>query len=587
MTINIALPNGQTNLRPRITVIGVGGAGGNAVNNMINSNLEGVDFLVTNTDAQALENSLSEKKVQLGLASTEGLGAGMRPDIGKIAAEEASKDIESQLSGSNMAFIAAGMGGGTGTGAAPIIAKIAREKGILTVGVVTKPFHFEGMQRMRLADSGIDELEQYVDTLIVIPNQNLFRIANEKTTFSDAFKMADDVLQNGVRGVTDLMVMPGLINLDFSDVKTVMSEMGKAMMGTGQAQGENRAIDAAEDAIANPLIDDVSLKGAKGLIINITGGKDLTLYEVDEAANRIREEVEVDANIIFGSTCDDRLEGAMKVSIVATGIQASTANVQNSLNRNTSKIHNSVYEKSFSQKKFGAVNSISSLKNEQSEEKLNASINSDNSMAQQEEVRIDNSHLNHESSAVNNNIREQQEEVRIDNSHLNHKSSAVNNNIREQEEGTNMSNDNLKTTELEKDENVINNIIENNENIKEDIIAKDANHNISNNENEEVKIASKIDENFQEKTEPSRLSLFDNIVETKINDENRSVKKEPVLDFSDEQENNHNQNADEEYNQDFENSDLEDSKDENEDFESKEKEDELLDIPTFLRRQAN
>ena len=562
MTINIALPNGQTNLRPRITVIGVGGAGGNAVNNMINSNLEGVDFLVTNTDAQALENSLSEKKVQLGLASTEGLGAGMRPDIGKIAAEEASKDIESQLSGSNMAFIAAGMGGGTGTGAAPIIAKIAREKGILTVGVVTKPFHFEGMQRMRLADSGIDELEQYVDTLIVIPNQNLFRIANEKTTFSDAFKMADDVLQNGVRGVTDLMVMPGLINLDFSDVKTVMSEMGKAMMGTGQAQGENRAIDAAEDAIANPLIDDVSLKGAKGLIINITGGKDLTLYEVDEAANRIREEVEVDANIIFGSTCDDRLEGAMKVSIVATGIQASTANVQNSLNRNTSKIHNSVYEKSFSQKKFGAVNSISSLKNEQSEEKLNASINSDNSMAQQEEVRIDNSHLNHKSSAVNNNIREQ-------------------------EEGTNMSNDNLKTTELEKDENVINNIIENNENIKEDIIAKDANHNISNNENEEVKIASKIDENFQEKTEPSRLSLFDNIVETKINDENRSVKKEPVLDFSDEQENNHNQNADEEYNQDFENSDLEDSKDENEDFESKEKEDELLDIPTFLRRQAN
>ena len=324
MTINISLPEGQKNLRPRITVVGVGGAGGNAVNNMISSNLEGVDFMVANTDAQALDNSSCDKKVQLGLNSTKGLGAGMRPDVGKTAAEEAHQDIESKLSGSNMAFIAAGMGGGTGTGAAPVIAKLARENGILTVGVVTKPFHFEGMQRMRLADQGIEELEQYVDTLIIIPNQNLFRIANEKTTFSDAFKMADDVLYAGVRGVTDLMVMPGLINLDFSDVKTVMSEMGKAMMGTGEAQGENRAVGAAEAAIANPLIDDVSLKGAKGLIINITGGKDLTLYEVDEAANRIREEVDVDANIIFGSTCDDRLEGVMRVSIVATGIESNT-----------------------------------------------------------------------------------------------------------------------------------------------------------------------------------------------------------------------------------------------------------------------
>ena len=414
MTINITLPNGQTNLRPRITVIGVGGAGGNAVNNMINSNLEGVDFLVANTDAQALENSLCEKKVQLGLVSTEGLGAGMRPDIGKIAAEEANKDIDSKLSGSNMAFIAAGMGGGTGTGAAPIIAKIAREKGILTVGVVTKPFDFEGMQRMRLANTGIDELEQYVDTLIVIPNQNLFRIANEKTTFSDAFKMADDVLYAGVRGVTDLMVMPGLINLDFSDVKTVMSEMGKAMMGTGQAQGEKRAVQAAEAAIANPLIDDVSLKGAKGLIINITGGKDLTLYEVDEAANRIREEVEIDANIIFGSTCDDRLEGVMRVSIVATGIQTNAASAQNSSNTNALKIDNSVYEKTFSQKNFSVINSISSFKNELPEEKVKASINSDNSMTQEEGTKIDNNSFNHEPSVVNNNSMMQEEGTKIE-----------------------------------------------------------------------------------------------------------------------------------------------------------------------------
>ena len=299
-------------------MLGVGGSGGNAVNNMINANFEGVDFLIANTDAQALQNSKCSNKIQLGLNSTKGLGAGMRPDIGKQAAEEAIQDLSEKFEGSHMLFIAAGMGGGTGTGAAPVIAKLAREKGILTVGVVTKPFHFEGSQRMKLAEKGIDELQQYVDTLLTIPNQNLFRIANE-TTFSDAFKMADDVLYAGVRGVTDLMVQPGMINLDFSDIKTVMSEMGKAMMGTGEAQGEGRAIAAAEAAIANPTADDVSLKGAKGLIINITGGKDIT-YEVDEAANRIKQEVDEDANIIYGTTCDDRLEGLVRVSIVATGI---------------------------------------------------------------------------------------------------------------------------------------------------------------------------------------------------------------------------------------------------------------------------
>ena len=297
MTINISLQDVGQNLHPKITVLGVGGSGGNAVNNMINANLEGVDFLIANTDAQALQISQCPNKIQIGLKSTKGLGAGMRPDIGKQAAEEAIEEIKEKLDGSHMLFVAAGMGGGTGTGAAPIIAKLARENGILTVGVVTKPFHFEGSQRMKLAEKGIKELQQYVDTLLIIPNQNLFRIANEKTTFADAFKMADDVLYLGVKGVTDLMVQPGMINLDFSDVKTVMSEMGKAMMGTGEASGNGRAVAAAEAAIANPLIDDVSLKGAKGLIINITGGKDITLYEVDEAANRIKQEVDEEANI--------------------------------------------------------------------------------------------------------------------------------------------------------------------------------------------------------------------------------------------------------------------------------------------------
>lgn len=309
-------------LRPKITVIGVGGAGGNAVNNMIKSELKGVEFVVANADAQALMQSLCEKRVQLGLEITRGLGAGARPDVGRAAAEEAIEDIVAHIKNSNMVFITAGMGGGTGTGAAPVVARLAKEMGILTIGVVTKPFHFEGTNRMRFAEKGIDELQQYVDTLIVIPNQNLFRVANEKTTFADAFRMADNVLRSGVQGVTDLMVMPGLINLDFADIKTVMSEMGKAMMGTGEAEGERRAIEAAESAISNPLLDDVSMKGAKGILINITGGYDMTLYEVDEAANRIREEVDPEARIIFGSTFDEKMEGRMRVSVVATGIDA-------------------------------------------------------------------------------------------------------------------------------------------------------------------------------------------------------------------------------------------------------------------------
>ncbi len=327
MGINLSIPVARE-LKPRIAVIGVGGAGGNAVNNMINATLEGVEFIVANTDAQALANALTERRIQLGATVTQGLGAGARPDVGRLAAEEAFDQIVEHLQGCHMAFITAGMGGGTGTGAAPVIAKTARDLGILTVGVVTKPFHFEGAKRMRSADAGIEDLQQYVDTLVIIPNQNLFRIATERTTFAEAFKMADAVLNSAVRGITDLMMMPGLINLDFADVKTVMSEMGKAMMGTGEAEGPNRAIEAAEAAIANPLLDEVSLKGAKGVLINITGGSDLTLFELDEAANRIRNEVDPEANIIVGSTFDDGMIGRMRVAVVATGIEVPVAVAQ-------------------------------------------------------------------------------------------------------------------------------------------------------------------------------------------------------------------------------------------------------------------
>jgi len=319
--INLHIPK-QELLRPTITVIGVGGAGGNAVNNMISSQLEGVNFVVANTDAQAVDYSLTDRTIQLGANITRGLGAGANPDVGRAAAEEAKEEIASHIDGSNMVFITAGMGGGTGTGAAPVVARIAKDMGILTVAVVTKPFQFEGAHRMRLAESGLKELQDYVDTLIVIPNQNLFRLANEKTTFSDAFRMADEVLHSGVRGVTDLMVKPGMINLDFADIRTVMREMGKAMMGTGEATGERRAIDSAEAAISNPLLDDISLRGARALLVNITGGMDMTLFEVDEAMNRIREEVDSEANIIFGSTFNDAMEGKMRVSVVATGIDA-------------------------------------------------------------------------------------------------------------------------------------------------------------------------------------------------------------------------------------------------------------------------
>ena len=321
MSIKLAVPEkNMMQLKPRISVIGVGGGGGNAVNNMIAQNLEGVDFIVANTDAQALENSKSSRKIQLGLQTTKGLGAGARPEVGKMAAEEAREEIERELEGANMVFITAGMGGGTGSGAAPVVAKIAKEKGILTVGVVTKPFQFEGKKRYQTAETALENFTKEVDSIIVIPNQNLFRIADKNTTLVDAFVMADNVLYAGVRSITDLMMMPGLINLDFADIKAIMEDKGKAIMGTGEAEGEDRAIRAAEQALANPLLDDCSMRGAKGVLINITGGNDVKLFEIDDAANRIKEEVDEEANIIFGSSFDESLGGKIRVSIVATGI---------------------------------------------------------------------------------------------------------------------------------------------------------------------------------------------------------------------------------------------------------------------------
>ena len=542
MTINISIQDVAQNLHPKITVLGVGGSGGNAVNNMINANLEGVDFLIANTDAQALQISNCPNKIQLGLNSTKGLGAGMRPDIGRQAAEEAIQDLSEKFEGSHMLFIAAGMGGGTGTGAAPVIAKLAREKGILTVGVVTKPFHFEGSQRMKLAEKGIEELQQYVDTLLTIPNQNLFRIANEKTTFSDAFKMADDVLYAGVRGVTDLMVQPGMINLDFSDIKTVMSEMGKAMMGTGEAQGEGRSIAAAEAAIANPLIDDVSLKGAKGLIINITGGKDITLYEVDEAANRIKQEVDEEANIIYGTTCDERLEGVVRVSIVATGIDANI-NVLAKPMKNFApiNINNDIY------KEDGG--------NSQS---LNQNTMYQENIMQEEKILHEDTNeiLNEETHNIeNSNNFDSQEEININ--------KTESSNLEENHNNV------LEETETNNNENQIE----------------------INNFSEDLTHSSK--DTKSNETSVRRLSLFDTLStdnkteDTSVNNE-MFEKNEPVFASSEEtieeniaEDNDLNSNEKEEF------SPEENEASEIDDEFNQETEEELLDIPTFLRRQAN
>ncbi len=547
MTINISLQDVGDNLHPKITVLGVGGSGGNAVNNMINANLEGVDFLIANTDAQALQISKCANKIQLGLNSTKGLGAGMRPDVGKQAAEEAIQDLTDKLQGSHMLFIAAGMGGGTGTGAAPVIAKLAREQGILTVGVVTKPFHFEGSQRMKLADKGIEELQQYVDTLLTIPNQNLFRIANEKTTFSDAFKMADDVLYAGVRGVTDLMVQPGMINLDFSDIKTVMSEMGKAMMGTGEASGEGRAIAAAEAAIANPLIDDVSLKGAKGLIINITGGKDITLYEVDEAANRIKQEVDEEANIIYGTTCDDRLEGLVRVSIVATGIDAKINMKLNPIeNFAPININNQIYKKNNFEESTNQINSYEKLDEDEFSQTASSSS-------------LGETISNVESESLSNN------QINISENHENSTEEIID-----------------QTDEIDQ-----NNVVSSFENENEEVLDETS---------QEI-----TDENLDKSetvsdTTVRRLSLFDTlsseVAEKPISNEpnvTSSEKSEPILNSVDESnideenlaENDSSASTEDEFNPEENN-----SSEIEEEF-NQETEEELLDIPTFLRRQAN
>ncbi|MDC3075538.1 cell division protein FtsZ [Pelagibacteraceae bacterium] len=544
MTINISIQDVAQNLHPKITVLGVGGSGGNAVNNMINANLEGVDFLIANTDAQALQISSCPNKIQLGLNSTKGLGAGMRPDIGRQAAEEAIQDLSEKFEGSHMLFIAAGMGGGTGTGAAPVIAKLAREKGILTVGVVTKPFHFEGAQRMKLAEKGIEELQQYVDTLLTIPNQNLFRIANEKTTFSDAFKMADDVLYAGVRGVTDLMVQPGMINLDFSDIKTVMSEMGKAMMGTGEAQGEGRAIAAAEAAIANPLIDDVSLKGAKGLIINITGGKDITLYEVDEAANRIKQEVDEEANIIYGTTCDDRLEGVVRVSIVATGIDAnnniSAKPIENFAPIN---INNNIYKKDIEKSEQSSEGTILQENTEQDQSILDVEIN----------------------DISNEGILNGQKSNGID--------------LGKQT--------NIDQVDISSSEENINDIVNEQNETPETI-----DHIETDNTTEEV-LSPSVDIEKTNETSVRRLSLFDTLsTENKSEDlasENEFLEKmEPVFSSSEEKiEENASEDNNIGFNEKEEFSGEETESSEIDDEFNQETEEELLDIPTFLRRQAN
>jgi len=557
MTINISIPDVDPNLRPQIMVLGIGGSGGNAVNNMMNSNLEGVEFLIANTDAQALQISNCKKKIQLGIKSTRGLGAGMRPDVGRKAAEEAIDGINEMLEGSHMLFIAAGMGGGTGTGASPIIAKLAREKGILTVGVVTKPFHFEGTQRMKLAEKGLEELQQYVDTLLVIPNQNLFRIANEKTTFADAFKMADDVLYAGVRGVTDLMVQPGLINLDFSDVKTVMSEMGKAMMGTGEASGEGRSVAAAEAAIANPLIDDVSLKGAKGLIINITGGKDITLYEVDEAANRIKQEVDESANIIYGTTCDDRLEGVVRVSIVATGIDLNSAVSPKPLDSSSSLlIDNSVYQQISSEEKRDSFNN--------SDADLNSQINS---LSKEKEI-IEEMNENHiEESSLGEEDSSDTENTNID---------YVNEEIAAKIDKEGIDGENNQEIALES-EIGNNDFTVNFDNNNSEIIS-----NIESSDSSEL--TDTQSEQNETKTSVRKLSLFDTIDEQSSSGSSTNLykeqKKEPMFENQLEDVNAASEHKRTEKALDSEEIETD------EDF-NQETDEELLDIPTFLRRQAN
>ncbi len=560
--LNIAIPDNMQELTPKITVIGVGGAGGNAVNNMIESNLEGVDFVVANTDGQALANSTAKRKIQLGISITQGLGAGSVPEIGKSAAEESIEDILSELNDSNMVFITAGLGGGTGTGAAPVIAKAAKEKGILTVSVVTKPFDFEGSHRKKVAEDGIKEIQKFSDTLIVIPNQNLFRLANERTGFAEAFGIADNVLHKGVCGVTDLMVKPGMINLDFADIKTVMSQMGKAMMGTGEASGENRAVEAADTAINNPLLDETSMRGANAVLINITGGSDMTLFEVDEAANRIRKEIDANANIIFGSALDESLNGSIRVSLVATGI--STNEITENEN---SEVHNLFAKKdeqpSLNRKLSDADFSKSEVKYHADDIEQEKDSSCDE--IKFKEIQKENSSVSKDNNGSQKNKDLNQSEVTVDIKNLDHESQ--NNKDLNQSEATleiknlDDGNDNLELN-LE-DHNL--------EQSKEIFIPKktfDVSE-IDNTENYNAKLNSlNTDKQDNENSIINRISGF---WTKKGGAEKTKVFKEPSLESTEKIKNLKNENE-------KNSSELDILSSEN---------DKVLEIPAFLRRQVN
>ena len=541
--LNIAIPDNMQELTPKITVIGVGGAGGNAVNNMIESNLEGVEFVVANTDGQALANSTAKRKIQLGINITQGLGAGSVPEIGKSAAEESIQDILSELNDSNMVFITAGLGGGTGTGAAPVIAKAAKEKGILTVSVVTKPFDFEGSHRKKIAEDGIQEIQKFSDTLIVIPNQNLFRLANERTGFAEAFGIADNVLHKGVCGVTDLMVKPGMINLDFADIKTVMSQMGKAMMGTGEASGDNRAIEAADTAINNPLLDETSMKGAKAVLINITGGSDMTLFEVDEAANRIRKEIDANANIIFGSALDDSLNGSIRVSLVATGI--STSEITENEN---SEVHN-LFENKIEQP---------SLNKELS--------NIDFSSSEIKYKEHDNKEEEKESCA---------DELKFKEIHKTIPSVSNDDNDSQNNEDLNQNGEALEIRNLDDESNNLElNLEDNNQEQSKEFFIPEKTIDVSeidNTENFSAKLNSLNKESEKEEKENSIINRISGFWNKKENTEKTKVLKEPSLESIEKIKDSNKANE----------------RDASElDILSKE-DDKVLEIPAFLRRQVN
>jgi cell division protein FtsZ len=596
MTINLKIPDAMSELKPRITVFGVGGAGGNAVNNMIQEGLDGVEFVVANTDAQALAMSSAERRIQMGTSLTEGLGAGSQPKIGAAAAQEAQAEILDYSAGSHMVFITAGMGGGTGTGAAPVIAQLCKEQGILTVAVVTKPFQFEGVRRMQIADEGIEELSKYVDTLIVIPNQNLFRIANEKTTFSDAFAMADQVLLSGVSGITDLMVKEGLINLDFADVKSIMQGMGKAMMGTGEASGEKRAVEAAEAAISNPLLDDVSMKGAQGLLISITGGEDLTLFEVDEVATRIRNEVDNNANIILGATFDSNLEGSIKVSVVATGIQSNVKNIDSTsftFNKNYSipRINQNQNNLNETSKVEEESNSFSQINNSQEDKKEEIKNNS--------EVSIKKIDQNHSFFKINSNEKSNQKQTLIkdfsDFDHTNNSQTTEATDIPRVSEFFSIKEDNISfamnESLLDKDTKKAKNSLFS-KIVNVGFKKKELNNDLANTSEQYSRVAMNANSKMISDNEVSDLNS--NEVDNPLVDEFLSDGESQVDDFETKIENGLNEDQTsssletDEYQNQFQDDLLNENTDESTD--SQQIEDDIdndIEIPSFLKRQAN